>query len=109
MISDVTKSRDSTGRLWRRGPALVVGGCGPLSRIGLGGRKDQALPSDPSPYDSFGGHSWAADKKVDHVLPWRPGKDIFFRLPIEADRSMREGADDLLCEPTTFCRLDTTS
>ena len=48
------------------------------------------------------GPSWAADKKVDHVVPWRRGKDDFFRLPVEAAKSLREGADDLLCEPTIF-------
>lgn len=48
------------------------------------------------------GPNWAEDRKVDHVVPWRRGKDDFFRLPIEAARSLREGADDLLCEPTVL-------
>ncbi|GJN76024.1 hypothetical protein PLICBS_010135 [Purpureocillium lilacinum] len=48
----------------------------------------------------WAGPSWGSDKNVDHVVPWRRGKDNFFRLPIEATKSVRESGDDLLCEPT---------
>ncbi|KJZ70003.1 hypothetical protein HIM_10614 [Hirsutella minnesotensis 3608] len=48
------------------------------------------------------GPNWASDKRVEHVVPWRYGKDDFLRLPVEAARSMRDSADDLLCEPTVL-------
>lgn len=47
-------------------------------------------------------HGLIIAQTIEHVVPWRRGKDDFFRLSVEAAKSLREGADDLLYELTVL-------
>jgi hypothetical protein len=46
------------------------------------------------------GPNWVNEQKLEYIVPWRHGKDDFFRHPVSPARSMRESADNVLSEPT---------
>jgi len=72
---------------------------GPIETIPEEGR-DQHCRRALRHMTILAGPNWASDEKLEFIVPWRRGKDGFFRHPVPPAKSMRESADDLVCEPT---------